>query len=129
VDHHEQHDELIRDLEREYREILDTSNQGIYLFLDDAHKLCNARFASLLDYEAPDEWARVQRPFPEAFVAEQSHDALIGAYQNAMEQGTGSKFPVVWKRRSGGTVNTSVILVPISHGGHALALHFVEEPR
>lgn len=124
---HGDHDELIRDLGNEFREILDTSGQGIYLYLDDAHKLCNARFASLLGYGSPAEWAAVQRSFPDAFVAEQSQHALIGAYQDAMEEGTGSTFAATWKRRDGGTVDSSVILVPISFGGHVLALHFVDE--
>ena len=124
---HDDHDDLVRELEGEYRELLDTSSQGIYLFLDDDHKLCNERFASLLDYESPAEWAGVQRSFPDAFVAEESQHTLIAAYQGAMEEGTGSTFAVTWKRRSGGTVDSSVILVPISFGGHILALHFVDE--
>jgi PAS domain-containing protein len=124
---HDDHGGLMGDLADEYREILDTSSQGIYLFLDDGHKICNARFASLLGYESPEEWAGVQRSFPDAFVAEESQHSLIGAYQAAMEDATASTIQVTWKRRSGGTVDSSVILVPISYDGHDLALHFVDE--
>ena len=127
MNEHEHHDAVMHDLEREYREILETSEQGVYVYLDDVHKLCNARFANLLGYPSAEEWAGVQRPFPEAFVAVQSHEALIGAYQDAMERRIGSTFSVTWKGAAGGTVDTGVILVPIAHQGHLLALHFVDE--
>ena len=124
---HEHHDGLLRDLSLEYREILDGSDQGVYIYLDDLHKLCNTRFATLLGYRSPDEWARVEGSFPDAFVAVESQEALIGAYQDALERSVGSTFPVVWKQQAGGSVKTTVILVPIAHGGHVMALHFVDE--
>ena len=127
MNEHEHHDAVMHDLEREYREILETSEQGVYIYLDDVHKLCSARFARLLGYASAEDWARVQGPFPEAFVAVQSHEALISAYQDALERRVGSAFSVTWKRADGGNVDTRVILVPIAHQGHLLALHFVDE--
>ena len=127
MNEHEHHDAAMHDLEREYRELLETSEQGVYLYLDDVHKLCNARFARLLGYASPEEWARVQRPFPEAFVAAQSHEPLISAYQDAIDRLVASTFPATWKRQDGGTVDSTVILVPVAYQGHLLALHFVDE--
>ncbi len=127
MNEHEHHDAVMHDLERDYREVLETSEQGVYVYLDDVHKLCNARFAGMLGYASPADWARVQRPFPDAFVAVQSHEALISAYQDAMERRIGSAFSATWKRQSGEGVDTQVILVPIAYQGHLLALHFVDE--
>jgi hypothetical protein len=32
---------------------------------------------------------------------------------------------VTWKKKNGGTVNTTVILVPMAYAGHLFAVHFV----
>lgn len=125
---HEHHDDLMRDVARELEEILEESEQGVYVYLDDVHKLCNARFATLLGYPSPEAWAAVHEPFPMVFVAPESRDRLISAYQDAMERLVGSSSRVTWRTQAGGTVDTDVILVPLSLGGHLAALHFVE-PR
>jgi len=38
---------------------------------------------------------------------------------------TGSNIEITWKTRTGGKVNTKVILVPVSVKGELLALHFI----
>ena len=124
---HEHHEELIGDLAREYDEILNSSAQGIYAYLDDVHKLCNERFASMLGYGSAAEWAGVRRPFTEAFVAPGSQETLVSAYLDAIEQQLGSRIPVTWRSKSGPSVATDVILVPIAFRGELLALHFIDE--
>ena len=123
--HHHHHESLIDEILKEYKDILKNSDQGVYIFLDDNHKVCNEKFASLLGYESATDWAGVKESFPVAFVAEESQDALVTAYQEAMEQCKGSKIKVSWKKKTGSTVNTEVILVPVSYHGHLFALHFV----
>lgn len=124
-EHH--HENLIEGVSKEYKDILENSKQGVYLYLDDAHKVCNEKFASLLGYESAEEWAEVSGSFPDAFVAEESQEELVTSYQEAMENFIGSVIKVAWKKKSGGTVSTNVILVPISQDGHLLALHFVSK--
>ncbi len=109
------------------QEIFDASEQGIYIYLDDTNKACNSKFASMLGYKSPQEWAKVQENFPAAFVAEKSHQTLIGTFRKAMDKGTGASINVQWKKKSGGTVNTNVLLVPIAYDNHRMALHFVSE--
>ena len=123
---HQHHGDVIRELGRELDEVLAESEQGVYIYLDDTHKLCNDRFAQLLGYASPTEWAAVRLPFPMVFVAPQSHEALIGAYQDAMERKVGATIDVTWLTQPGETVESNVILVPISMRGHLVALHFVE---
>lgn len=124
VHHHEQ---LIESVTNEYREILENSKQGIYIYLDDVHKVCNDKLAKLMGYKSPGEWARVPNPFLNVMVAEASQEVLGSAYWKAMEQNVGSEIEVTWKKKDGGTVPSSVILVPISHEGHKFALHFISE--
>lgn len=125
MDKHDHHDHLIQSITQEYRNILENSKQGVYIYLDDTHKVCNTKFSSFLGYESADEWAKITTAFPEAFVADESQKTLVSAFQDAMEHMVGSTNSIVWKKKDGTTVNTEVILVPIVHGNHFFALHFV----
>lgn len=117
------HEELISGFLDQIRIVFESSEQPMYLYLDDTHKACNQKFASLLGYRTPEEWAR-EKEFT-ALVAEKSAETLVTAYQSAMERKIGSTIGVTWKRKSGRTVDTTVILVPVAYKEHLFALHFV----
>jgi PAS domain-containing protein len=119
--------ELIEGVRHQLKDILESSKQAIYVYLDDTHKLCNQRFATLLGYGSTREWKNIGMSFPEAFVANQSRETLVSAYQNAMKDKIGSTIGIIWKKKGGGQVNTNVILVPVSFGDELLALHFITE--
>ena len=124
---HKHHAELVNEFFAEQKKIFDSSDQGIYVYLDDDGRVCNDKFATLLGYSSPDEWLKVdvQGSFPSAFVADQSQQVLVSAYQNALEKMVGSVNKITWKKKSGETVDTTVILVPIAYQDHIFALHFV----
>ncbi len=122
---HQHHEEIIRGLEEEMKPILESSAQGIYVYLDDNHKFCNEAFSKMLGYASAEEWAGMQGQFPVLFVDEKSQGDLIGAYQDAMEKMAASTSSITWKKKGSGTVASSVILVPIAYQGHVLAMHFV----
>ena len=122
-----QHEELIAGISAEYGQLLASSSQAIYIYLDDVHKLCNEKFAALLGYSSPQEWAAVEENFPTAFVADESQEDLVETYGRAMQEAAASMVDITWKTKSGKPVKTSVILAPISHQGFAAALHFVTE--
>src|SRR5687768_12598924 len=125
MDAHEHHEELIQGVAEQLKDVLNTSEQAIYLYLDDAHKVCNQKFAALLGYDSPAAWAAVTEPFPEVFVAEESQAALIDAFGEAMQRKIGSTVPVKWQKKDGETIKTTVMLVPLSFQNHLFALHFV----
>ncbi|MBI3741072.1 MAG: PAS domain-containing protein [Chloroflexi bacterium] len=118
------HEEILNAIRDEYRDILNGSSQGIYIYLDDPHKLCNEKFAAMLGYKSAAEWAASPQPLDD--VAETSMDALVSAFQNAMNNKAASLVSVTWKKKLGGTLKTNVIVVPIHFHGEMLALHFVE---
>jgi PAS domain-containing protein len=125
MDEHQHHESLIESITKEYHDILANSEQGVYIYLDDSHKVCNKNFATLLGYESEDEWAKIDQSFPDVFVAEQSEEALISSFQDAMEKNVGSRHEIVWKKKDQSTISSTVIIVPVSHNGHLFALHFV----
>ncbi len=120
-------EELIKEISETYKEIISNSDQAIYIYLDDSHKICNEKFSSMLGYDSPQEWADITESFPETFVAGESQETLVDAFQKAITNYIGSKFNVTWKKKSGDTVDTDVILVPIAFEDHLLALHFVSK--
>jgi PAS domain-containing protein len=127
MEKHEHHAELVNGFFKEQQQIFDSSSQAIYAFLDDDCRVSNQKFATLLGYSSPDEWFKVdvQGSFPNAFVDSKSQQALVTAYQNAMENMAGSTIKVTWKKKSGKTVDATVILVPVVYQGHTFALHFI----
>lgn len=125
MDEHGHHEELIQSMAKEYQEILANSEQGVYIYLDDLHKVCNKKFATFLGYESEEEWAKREGAFPEVFVDDQSQETLVSSFIEAMEKNVGSTNEIVWKKKDGSSVDSKVILVPISHNGHLFALHFV----
>lgn len=116
---------VVRKATDQLRNLFQESGQAIYLFLDDHNKACNTRFAQLLGYATPEAWAAVHTSFPSAFVAPASQEALVEAYQAAMNDGVAANVPITWKRKDGKTVDSDVILVPIDVDGERLALHFI----
>jgi len=120
----EVHEEVIHEIAEQFKMILESSDQAIYIYLDDIHKVSNAKYADLLGYSSPEEWQRVKNPV-ETTVAPQSQATLVAHYNQAMDKMSGSTFNVTWKKKNGGTVDTTVILVPIAFHDHLLALHFI----
>jgi len=120
------HEELVNGFYSQLKQIFDSSEQAIYLYLDDNHKVCNKKFASLLGYGSPEEFAIIDNIL-EVNVDKNSQQILVSAYRDAMEKMIGSKINVKIKKNSGRTVDTSIIMVPVAYQGHLFALHFVSE--
>ena len=84
-----EHAGVIKEAKKQFGVILKESKQGIYLYLDDTHKLCNEKFASMLGYRSAEEWSKVEKTFTEAFVEGKSQHTLVSAYQEAMKSKIG----------------------------------------
>ena len=118
------HEELVKGLYDQMKIVFEKSEQPMYLYLDDNHKACNSKFATLLGYKTPQEWADVKGSL-DPFVADKSKEIVSSAYWDAMNKMIGSTVKVTWKKKDGGTINSTVILVPMVYNGHLFAIHFV----
>ncbi len=117
------HEILLDELRTEYKSILDGSKQAIYVYLDNEHKICNSRYATMLGFTAARDWETLSDPM--ITVEEQSVNRLVSAFQNAIQNKVGSVFELTWKKQGGGSVKTNVIMVPIAFKGEMMALHFI----
>ena len=79
------HEELVNGFHNQLKQIFDSSEQAIYLYLDDNHKVCNKKYASLLGYSSAAEWAKIENPL-EANVDKASQQIVVSAYRDAMEK-------------------------------------------
>jgi PAS domain-containing protein len=120
------HEDLVNKFHGQLKQIFDDSPQAIYLYLDDNHKVCNKKFASLLGYGSPEEWAKIENPLEEN-VAKESQDAVVSAYFDASEKMIASQMDVKMKTMSGSVLEASVIVVPVAYQNHMFALYFISK--
>jgi len=119
----EHHEELVKGITEQMKPVLEKSEQAIYIYLDDNHKVCNKRFADLLGYKSPKEWADTDAPL--ADVVEEDQQSVVKAYMNASEKMVASASEVRVKNvRTGRIVKTRMVIAPVSHAGHVFTVHF-----
>jgi hypothetical protein len=120
----EHHEKLVKGLYDQMKPILDKSEQPIFIYLDDSHKVCNSKLASMLGIKSAQEWAE-KSGFLEVYVAEKSRETLASAYWKAVENMSASTIQLTLIKKDGGTMDSTMILVPMLFEGHMFAVHFV----
>jgi hypothetical protein len=118
------HAEVVKNMAAQLKPVLAKSGQAIYIYLDDAHKVCNKKFADLLGYKSAKEWADTEAPLSDVVEADQ--DAVIAAYTDASENMVASSLDVRVKNvKTGKTIKTNMIIVPLTDSGtHVFTVHF-----
>jgi hypothetical protein len=114
----------VKGLYEQMKPVLDKSEQPIFIYLDDNHKVCNSKFATMLGYKSPEDLAS-NGGFLDVFLAEKSQETLSTAYWNAMNKMIASTIQLTLTKKSGVTIETTMILVPIFFQGHLFSIHFV----
>ena len=123
MEEQQHHEELVKGITEQMKPVLEKSEQAIYIYLDDNHKVCNKKFADLLGYKSPKEWADAEAPLSD--VVEQDQQSVINAYMNASKKIVASTIEVRMKHvKSGKIVKTRMIVAPIGHAGHIFTAHF-----
>lgn len=121
-EHH--HEKVVKQIAAQMKPVLDKSSQGIYIYLDDTHKVCNKKFADLLGYRSAAEWADTEAPLSDVVEADQ--ESVISAYEGASEKMTARCLDVRVKNiKTGKTIKTGMIVVPLTdNDGHIFTVHF-----
>lgn len=91
------HEHLIKEITEFFGPLFSGSPQGIYLYLDDTHKVCNEKFAQMLGYSSSEEWRENEYPMND--VAETDQERVIHAYEEASQQYTASTIQVTWTKK------------------------------
>lgn len=117
------HVTLIKELSSELNPVFEKSDQAIYLYLDDEHKICNKKFARLLGYKSVDEW--VANQYPVSDVVEKDQQKVINAYISASRKLHASQVSVTLTKKDGAELPVNVIMVPVSYKNLISVLHFI----
>ena len=119
-------EDIIRELVEQFRPVMEQSPDGVYLWLDETHKVCNERLAKLFGFTV-EQWSATQ-PFLDNFVAEEDRRMFSWNYHNRV---AALAFPVTFRfrgmRKDGSTFPAETDMIPISYGGEAVAYHFVRQ--
>ena len=121
-----EHEQILREMEEQFGPLFESSPVGVYLYVNDAHKICNERMAQMHGMTA-EEW-RNTPTFLNDFIAEEDRETYAKNYQHHV---AGLKHPVTFRfrglRKDGSTFAAETDMIPLSWHGHAVAYHFVRE--
>jgi len=121
-DHHET---LIKGIAKEQKPILDKSGQAVYIYLDDPHKICNKKFATLLGYKTVKEWVDNETPLDD--VIEKDQSKVVEAFTRAWEKLEASSLTATLKNvKTGDLIKARLFVAPLVYEGHVFVIHFVE---
>jgi PAS domain S-box-containing protein len=120
------HNGVLQALTDEFRPVLEASLDGVYLWIDDQHKVCNPRLAAMFGYTVA-EWA-AQTNFLDSFVDEPDQEAYGWNYQHRV---AALAYPVTFRfrarRKDGTTFAAETDMIPVTFHQHAVAYHFVRQ--
>lgn len=123
--HDPHHEHLITEINGLFGNILEKSPQAIYIYLDDAHKTCNLKFAKMLGYKSISEW--VANEFPVSDVVKRDQQKVISAYMDASRKFKASAINVSLTAKSGKEIKTGVIMVPFIYKNEVFVIHFISK--
>ena len=120
------HEELVSTIAKQMEPVLQKSKQGVYIYLDDVHKICNDNFAKMLGYKSAKEWGETDAPL--ADVMEEDQKAVISVYEQAVEKFIASSLDITMKNvQNDKRIKTSMIVAPLMLDGHVFTIHFFNQ--
>ena len=123
-----EHEKILKELVEQFQPLFDQSPDGIYLYIDEVHKICSERFAKMYGLTVKD-WVAMEG-FVNKHTAEPDVERYIQNYNEHIHQKlTPVKFRFKAVRKDGSTFNAETDLIPFPWRGEMLAFHFVREVK
>lgn len=118
------HQEVLETAVRHLRDVFEASPDGVYVWVDGAHKDCNEACAEIWG-RTVDEWRGVE-DFLGELVADDDREAYGRNYQDHVGQlSRPVRFRFGALQPDGSVVPAETDMIPLSIDGHAVAYHFV----
>ena len=127
-DQEQQHAEWLATIASQLAPIFDHSEEGVYVYLDDHHKICNERLAKMWGYASAAEWAAAP-DFLDTFVATPRGREQVSTnyHQHVHRQLTAFRQRFAVRKKNGGTITCEVDTVPYALDGQIFAYAFVRQ--
>ena len=127
-DQDREHGKIMKELAEQFRPVFESSPMGVYLYLDDTHKICNEHLARMFGISA-EEWAKTGS-FLDAYVDPRDQKLFAANYQHHIAKLTHPiTFKFLARRKDGTSFMAETDMIPISWHGMPVAYHFVREAR
>ncbi|HEY6957661.1 MAG TPA: hypothetical protein VI814_02435 [Candidatus Limnocylindria bacterium] len=125
-----QHEEWLAAIAAQLAPIFENSKDGIYVYLDDRHKICNERLAHMWGYKDAAEWAAAP-DFLETFVATHADRVRVSTtyHQNVHRELSAYALRYTIRRKDGHKRVVETITVPYAYDGQLFAYTFVREGK
>ena len=126
----QQHEEWLAEIGEQLAPVFANSKEGVYVYLDDRHKICNDRLAKMWGFGTAADWARTP-DFLNTFVATQADRVRVSQnYHRHIHQSlTPTRLRFSVRRPDGKLVKCEADMVPLSFAGEMFAYHFVRPAR
>jgi PAS domain-containing protein len=122
--HDHSHKDLLAELTQHFQPILDNAPDGVYLWSDPEHMVCNDKLAKLFGTTVKDWCATTD--FLGRFVDPKDQERFGSNYAKQVGHVAGPlRFQFKAKRKDGTTFDAETDMIPIGFGGHVVAYHFV----
>lgn len=126
--HNEEHEQILREMLEQFGPVFEQSPDGVYLYLDDVHKICNDRLARMFGLTAK-EWGATQT-FLSDFVEPEDQEIVARNYQRHVAGLTRPvRFRFRARRKDGSAFEAETDMIPMSWRGNPVAYHFVREVK
>src|ERR1051325_1988329 len=126
IEDDQKHEEWLAAIAEQLAPVFDNSKEGVYVYLDDRHKICNERLAKMWGYRTAAEWAATP-DFLETFVASQPDRVQVSTtyHQHVHRELTAYKLRYTVRRKDGHTIKVESSTVPFSYDGQLFAYAFI----
>ena len=119
------HEVATKELAEHLQPLFDASPDGMYVWLDEEHWICNGRLATLFGYDSPDELNDTPG-FLQRMVNDDDQQHYGWNYGNRVQaQAYPTTFRFRGKRKDGSSFEAETDMIPLTFGGHTFAYHFV----
>ncbi|MHC1784580.1 MAG: PAS domain-containing protein [Anaerolineaceae bacterium] len=120
------HELMLREMADQFGPLFERSPLGVYLYVDDIHKICNQHMARMHGMTV-EEW-RSAPTFLDDFIVEEDREMYARHYQHNV---AGLSHPVTFEfrglRKDGSSFKAETDMIPLCWQGHPVAYHFVRE--
>lgn len=123
-----EHVKILKEISEQFQPLFQDSPDGIYIYIDEVHKICSDRFAKMFGLTVA-EWQAMEG-FVNRHVAEEDQELIISTYQEHIHRKlTPVRFSVKALRKGGSSFQAEIDMIPFPWKGEMLALHFVREVK
>ncbi len=121
-----EHEKILEELMEQFQPLFQKSPDGIYLYIDEVHKICSERFAKMFGLTVK-AWVAMEG-FVNKHAAEADQEMIIRNYHEHIHQSlTPVRFRMQAIRKDRSTFNAEVDMIPFPWRGEMIAFHFVRE--